>query len=52
MLTAAIVRVGQRKVTAAELEGMLAEPEGKKWQHAAPADGLTLLRVDYPGDRR
>lgn len=50
MLTAAIVRAGQGKVDLALLSEMLADPSGEKWHHAAPAAGLTLVRVDYPLD--
>lgn len=48
MLSAAIVRAGQQKVQADTLREMLVNPAGEKWQHAAPAAGLTLVRVDYP----
>ncbi|MCX7868427.1 MAG: tRNA pseudouridine(38-40) synthase TruA [Terrimicrobiaceae bacterium] len=46
MLTAAIVRCGQGRVSLEELSGALAHG-GPRQNHVAPACGLTLVRVIY-----
>ena len=55
MLTGAIVRCGQRKLTLTELQQLLDSPRHhaageslKKSPLCAPADGLTLAQVFYP----
>jgi tRNA pseudouridine38-40 synthase len=46
MLTAAIVRAGQGRTTLDDLRRRLATGQ-PKWNHVAPAEGLTLVAVRY-----
>jgi tRNA pseudouridine38-40 synthase len=46
MLTAAVVRVAQRRITFESLESRL-RTGAPKWNQVAPPDGLTLMRVLY-----
>ena len=47
MLTGAIARCGQGRLEIGEIEAMLANPGGERFSCVAPADGLTLMWVDY-----
>ncbi len=46
-LVAALVDVGQGRLTKAELAGILAAADSARFQGAAPAHGLCLIRVQY-----
>ncbi len=47
MLVGAGVRVAQGKESPAHVAALLAHPGQGRWNHVAPADGLTLVRVRY-----
>ena len=49
LLTGTAHKVAAGKMPLAELEQMLAYPQGEKTRHCAPAAGLYLARVDYAG---
>lgn len=49
MLTGSIAKCAQGRLEISEIEGMLREPAtGERCRHNAPADGLSLVRVEYP----
>ena len=48
MLTAAIVRCAQGRMSLQEVGDHLAGPDGPRLQHCAPAAGLSLECVEYP----
>ena len=49
-LVGGLMEVGRGNMSAAELGALLAPGCGRKLGHAAPAKGLFLVSVEYPGD--
>jgi tRNA pseudouridine38-40 synthase len=47
MMTGAMIHVARGNATVAWFEALLAQPDGLKNHHCAPADGLYLVRVLY-----
>ncbi len=48
LLTGTLVRVGQGRMEETALRDLLERPAGRRSSFAAPAAGLTLVRVSYP----